>query len=79
MAFYKIARCPYCGFVQLTTAKATFRCLSCSRTRGLRQLEVLRSFDEFSKAHAYISEYKKQAARKQREQGAALLDSEGFS
>ncbi|MBW2988624.1 hypothetical protein KY318_03870 [Candidatus Woesearchaeota archaeon] len=65
MVDYKVVQCPFCGFIQLSTAKSVFKCLRCSRTRrittskGIPSIRIIRVFADFKRANAFIQEYKR--------------------
>jgi transcription elongation factor Elf1 len=62
MPQYKICECPHCGTVQLSTAEKSLKCIRCGKSRGFSSklgVNVIKVFDDFRMAHAFISEYKR--------------------
>ena len=63
---YKVAMCPSCGNIQISSSNITFKCVRCNKSKswlskknpGL-QIKVIKSFDHPKDATNFISEYKR--------------------
>ena len=65
---FKVCRCPNCGFIQLSHANKTFKCMRCKKTRAFSSrlsVPVLKSFPTGKEANVWITEYKRITAMKE--------------
>ena len=62
MLTYIALKCPYCGTVQLSTAKKVFKCVRCNKTRSYGSklgVPIIKEFVDSRKATQFILAYKK--------------------